>query len=555
MLRKNVAQVCVILCMACSPEGISEPYATDDSSPLLVSFVSVPEGSLTFLPPIGPSPKGGGEIDPNLSPTVRITGPHFVEELSAGLNSDGDLYIAEWKTTDSGLAVGSEYELSVTVGRWELGTARVALWGGRVRKKSLPAHVYPLKLGSTLPIKFRIAPGAIPVETAVVSGTITVEGLPVAGVTVSLEGPESAQIVSASDGTFEFTGLLAGGYRVLIGHWPEEYVFSEVEELISVLPDETVIVDFVGEPASPWARMEIPAGTQGLFAVWGLDSEDVFVVGDRVALHFDGTEWTPQPVPENAYELKAVWGFASDDVWSVSYSNILHFDGTTWDWVARIEDENFSGIWGASPTEIYAVGAGGGIFRFDGSSWESESLGTDVWLRAVHGAGELTMTVSNPEPGGDFGYIWAREASSWEPSPGNPIWGPGSIWAVSETLAFAAGEVGLAQFDGQSWSRVSEPVPSGFIPQGGQALWARSEYDVIIVGQTCHDNVCVPTVLQWDGTTFTNVTPDDPPIRPGTGPIQGVWGSPDGSTVFVVGSEADAQGNNNIGYLYRWRRW
>jgi len=36
----------------------------------------------------------------------------------------------------------------------------------------------------------------------------------------------------------------------------------------------------------------------------------------------------------------------------------------------------FLGVWGASPSDVFAVGNEGGIFHFDGNAWSSMNSGT-----------------------------------------------------------------------------------------------------------------------------------------------------------------------------------
>jgi hypothetical protein len=388
-------------------------------------------------------------------------------------------------------------------------------------------------------------------RTSVVQGAVTVDGEGISGVAVTLSGPAIAETTTGQEGDFRFSELLAGDYTVTISRWPGDYEFPQPTQHVNVQVDETAAADFVGTLA-PWQRMTLPDGTRGLSSLWGTTGTNVFAVGDRVALHFDGAEWRVQPSPENAYGLHGAWGFGTNDVWSVSYSNILHLEGSTWNWVARIEDANFWGIWGLGPQDLFAFGSDGVIYHFDGSSWVREEPVPRSWLRGMHGSGGLILAVGGRDPDReDFGFILRRTPQGWVEMPDNPIWGPNSVWVVSETLAFVTGERGLAQFDGESWQLLPE-LPDRFVPQGGQAFWASSATDLLIGGQTLLPEAnAVPTLLLWDGTSYTDVTPAGMPIN---APVQGVWGTADGSTIFIAGSEADASGNNNFGYVYRWSR-
>jgi photosystem II stability/assembly factor-like uncharacterized protein len=71
----------------------------------------------------------------------------------------------------------------------------------------------------------------------------------------------------------------------------------------------------------------------------------------------------------------------------------LHWNGTLW---ARISDEapfSLNGVWGRSPSEVWAVGSGGVILRYDGSSWVEERSGTGYALNDVWGDGSRLWAV------------------------------------------------------------------------------------------------------------------------------------------------------------------
>lgn len=65
---------------------------------------------------------------------------------------------------------------------------------------------------------------------------------------------------------------------------------------------------------------------------------------------------------------------------------ILHYDGTTW----RLTDTgvmaDLLAIGGRSRSELYAVGSGGAMVRFDGSRWARVAPNTDRSLNSVSGS-------------------------------------------------------------------------------------------------------------------------------------------------------------------------
>ena len=187
-----------------------------------------------------------------------------------------------------------------------------------------------------------------------------------------------------------------------------------------------------------WTPQLVYSGTlpYRLSAVWGSSPTDVYAVGTNGQfLHYDGLSWTPGSTGSSV-SLSAIWGTSSKDIFAVGGNSIVHYDGTRWtsDTVAGSGTPGLLGIggsfagnvfavgtilecahatgctptrgtsaklcgtwiaetlsvrglrraWGASPTEIYAVGDSGTILRRDGQSWAALPVGfttnlSDIW--------------------------------------------------------------------------------------------------------------------------------------------------------------------------------
>ena len=83
-----------------------------------------------------------------------------------------------------------------------------------------------------------------------ITGTVTVESMPVEGVAVSLAGPQATGAVTGSLGTYEFTRLPGGDYTVWISDIPDGSAFRSTSESVNISPGDSVIVDFDGS----WIR-------------------------------------------------------------------------------------------------------------------------------------------------------------------------------------------------------------------------------------------------------------------------------------------------------------
>jgi hypothetical protein len=60
----------------------------------------------------------------------------------------------------------------------------------------------------------------------------------------------------------------------------------------------------------------------------------------------------------------------------------------------------FTGVWGSSPSDVFAVGDGGAILHYDGSAWSAMSSGTSIYFTGIWGS-----SPSNVFAVGDSGAI------------------------------------------------------------------------------------------------------------------------------------------------------
>jgi hypothetical protein len=147
-----------------------------------------------------------------------------------------------------------------------------------------------------------------------------------------------------------------------------------------------------------WSTMDSGKWLRG---VWGSSASDVFAVGTRwdgtawygTILHYDGTSWTAMETPTTVDDtpvdgLCAVWGSSSSDVFAVGdIGTILHYDGASWNSMDSGIGHNLWDIWGSSASDIYAVAlAKHSICHYDGTSWTSIETCTTKALFGVWGS-------------------------------------------------------------------------------------------------------------------------------------------------------------------------
>ena len=156
-------------------------------------------------------------------------------------------------------------------------------------------------------------------------------------------------------------------------------------------------------------------------------------------------------------ELESVWVRTSTDVWAVGWGGtVLRFDGGAWQLVPSGTTEYLTGVWGSSASDVWVTGANGTLRHWNGSAWSAVDTGDTIWLQAV----------------------WGTAA--------NDVWAVG--W--SDTTL---------HFDGTKWTKV--PGPSTQALDILYSVWGSASNDVWAAGGA-HS-----FVQHWDGSSWTLINP------------------------------------------------
>jgi hypothetical protein len=176
-----------------------------------------------------------------------------------------------------------------------------------------------------------------------------------------------------------------------------------------------------------------------LTGIWGSSSSDVFAVGRwGTILHFNGHEWNEQ-VSGTTENLWDVWGSSPTNVFAVgSAGTILYYDGTSWSPLISGTSVDLRGVWAGSETSAFAVGwhtAEGSTtaLAYDGSTW---SVANDGFTLPAVLIGVWGRSPTDVYAVGNLG-IWRYDGTVWtnEAQPGGSLWG---VWG-SDTETYAVG--------------------------------------------------------------------------------------------------------------------
>ncbi|MEQ1505307.1 MAG: hypothetical protein ABMB14_23955 [Myxococcota bacterium] len=238
-------------------------------------------------------------------------------------------------------------------------------------------------------------------------------------------------------------------------------------------------------PGEQWTVIgnadNLPAAA--LLSIWG-KSDDMFVVGaddgaGPVVLHWDGAAWGRLDTGTTD-DLWWVWSDGGDQVLIggegarvVTYTRSTGaFSETV---ISTFPQYTIFGIWGSSPTDVWAVGGDvgnslpGAIFHFDGTAW--------------------TQAAEAPaDPDGN-----RRQAFK--------VWGS----AADDVWVIGTGAL-VMHWDGAAWTGLEQPL-YGETPL--TTVSGRAPNDVYAVGG--FNNAAV---AHWDGTAWTDDSPPPQAIAP-----------------------------------------
>jgi hypothetical protein len=273
-----------------------------------------------------------------------------------------------------------------------------------------------------------------------------------------------------------------------------------------------------------------PGGADFVIAdAWGAFTGEIVAVAEywggahtQVALHYNGTSWTTRTIA-TASPLAAVWGKTADDVYAVAGKNVWHWNGANWSidrtsarellsvwgvgsvvyavgrqgqlerydgsWTAmQAGTEDLHGVWGTSPTDVYAVGDGGTIQHFDGFAWAQHLSPTTNQLLNVWGTSATDIYAV-----GEFGTIVHYDGAFWLTMTTS---NPGAIYDVfgtSPTDLHAVGVGQIVHYGGDGWERPA-PAPTAVSSNEIGAVWANSTDEIWVAGAD---------VWKFDGIQWT----------------------------------------------------
>lgn len=266
-----------------------------------------------------------------------------------------------------------------------------------------------------------------------------------------------------------------------------------------------------------WSRSyEGPGpGSSGLYAIWGSSPKNVVAVGpDTRIVRFDGQTWTEETAPVGTVNLRGVHGTAPDNVFAVGDRTVLRYNGANWS-VFRSSGSNFEDVWLTPTGCIITVSSNTPRVEYYNGSWgvvpapvgESGAF-TGVWGR---GCDDFHVVGHNGSSGSGIFYDCNQEGCQPTTCSVPQTW---TVRGIGDHV-FSVGLDGSAR---HLTGPLCTPLPVGtsmFL----YGVWAVSRCSVYVGGIGSFIHGTCSACPDVDGDSFSECTGDcndaDPAVYPG----------------------------------------
>ncbi len=218
-------------------------------------------------------------------------------------------------------------------------------------------------------------------------------------------------------------------------------------------------------------------------------------------------------VKKNIYGL---WGTSAQNIYAVgALGTLWHWDGGGWTQQASAAKTDWRGIFGIDAQDIFAVGLGGAAAVFDGLVWKTVPVAGNQNLTGVFAAqGASGIVAFASSQSGIYQYDktlgWQKNGNLYSNFLAIHGTDAGHMWAVGMTGA-------LAVWDGTSWQNQASGTSIAL-----RDVWAASPTLVYAVGES-------GIILKFDGKSWK-------PMNSGVSTtLSSVWGNA-GDDVWAVGA-------------------
>jgi hypothetical protein len=198
-------------------------------------------------------------------------------------------------------------------------------------------------------------------------------------------------IITVNGATSSEDGIVYSAVAYYDGESFYSFVFSES--------------DVSGEQNKTVTLLEKPCGFTD---IWQSKSGRLFVCDDQGRVHAGkGSRWTASQVSPRP--LATVWGSDDKHVYAGGADGIVYrWDGAKWSAFSSPLGNTILCIAGSSPKDLYVCGEGALFWRFDGKTWNQIALPTKAVL-----VGLLVVSADDVLVSGSGGALFRGAGSTW----------------------------------------------------------------------------------------------------------------------------------------------
>jgi hypothetical protein len=225
------------------------------------------------------------------------------------------------------------------------------------------------------------------------------------------------------------------------------------------------------------------ADDDSMAAVWASGPTNVFTVGQQGNIaHFTGS-WSTAVVnpPSGATGYHSIFGISANNIDAVGNGGLVeHWNGSSWSFQARTGTGNLRGVWGGVTTQNYYAVADDRTAYINpgGSGWRTLTFSpaNSKGLQSVFGTAPTNVWV-----GGDSGVVYRLSSGMTLNLPAattGTLTNFHGTWNTSPTDSYLVGDGGsVLHFDGSNWLPLAVPVTSAF-----RAIYGTAAQNVYVVG-------------------------------------------------------------------------
>jgi hypothetical protein len=127
-----------------------------------------------------------------------------------------------------------------------------------------------------------------------------------------------------------------------------------------------------------------PTGGDSLLAVWGSGMHTYMTAPGRI-MHHAGSGWSEVPIGGGTVEINGIWGASPSELWAVGTAGAIYRSGGHDDWTAQPSGDarGFYAVGGTTADDVWVAGTGGAVWHYDGARWQMVDVGSGISIYAL----------------------------------------------------------------------------------------------------------------------------------------------------------------------------